>query len=186
MFSCAASLPSKSCRAGTPDHGNPMTDETGIVANPGVRFPPPLLFAIAFGAAVALDWLVRAAPIVRDPPWSPVRVGAGATLVAGGISLVLWAMRTFRAASTSILPHKPASQVVQSGPFAYTRNPMYVALTTVYVGCALLVNSLWPLLMLPLVLIALYRLVIRREERYLASAFGATYTAYCQRTRRWL
>jgi protein-S-isoprenylcysteine O-methyltransferase Ste14 len=63
---------------------------------------------------------------------------------------------------------------------------MYVGLTAVYAGVALLRNAAWPLILLPVVLIALWFLVIRREERYLTHAFGDHYTRYQQRVRRWL
>jgi protein-S-isoprenylcysteine O-methyltransferase Ste14 len=75
---------------------------------------------------------------------------------------------------------------VTGGPYRRTRNPMYVAMTLLYLGASLLMNGLWPLLALPVVLAALTFAVIRREERYLSSAFGAEYDAYRRRVRRWL
>jgi protein-S-isoprenylcysteine O-methyltransferase Ste14 len=63
---------------------------------------------------------------------------------------------------------------------------MYVGLTTLYVGLALLFDLVWPVLMLPFVLSALSYLVIRREERYLSDAFGDAYAAYRGHVRRWL
>jgi protein-S-isoprenylcysteine O-methyltransferase Ste14 len=63
---------------------------------------------------------------------------------------------------------------------------MYVGLTSLYVGLSVLSDSWWPLVFLPVVLAALWFLVIRREERYLAAAFGEEYAAYRQRVRRWL
>jgi protein-S-isoprenylcysteine O-methyltransferase Ste14 len=95
-------------------------------------------------------------------------------------------MLTFRRARTAILPTRPASQLVDGGPYRFTRNPMYTGLTTAYVGAAALLDSVWPLLLLPLVLAALVRLVVRREEAYLRGAFGAEYAAYQARVRRWL
>ena len=67
-----------------------------------------------------------------------------------------------------------------------TRNPMYVSLVALYAGVTLLVNTWWPFLFLPFVVIAVDRAVIAREERYLASAFPAEYGAYARRVRRWL
>jgi protein-S-isoprenylcysteine O-methyltransferase Ste14 len=63
---------------------------------------------------------------------------------------------------------------------------MYVGLTAAYIGLAMLANTLWPPVLLPLVIAALYLLVVRREERYLGSAFGAEYAEYRRRIRRWL
>ena len=95
-------------------------------------------------------------------------------------------MLTFVRSRTAIIPHRPASQLVEAGPYRYTRNPMYTGLTTVYLGASLALNAVWPLLFLPFSLFALYHFVIEREERYLADAFAADYTAYRQRVRRWL
>ena len=63
---------------------------------------------------------------------------------------------------------------------------MYVGLTTLYLGLAAVFNLGWPVLLLPFVLWSLFALVIRREERYLASVFGDDYAAYCRNVRRWL
>jgi protein-S-isoprenylcysteine O-methyltransferase Ste14 len=63
---------------------------------------------------------------------------------------------------------------------------MYTGLTAAYVGGALLVNSVWPLALLPFVLLLLWQLVIRREEAYLDDAFGEEYAAYKRRVRRWV
>jgi protein-S-isoprenylcysteine O-methyltransferase Ste14 len=76
--------------------------------------------------------------------------------------------------------------LVTSGPYRFSRNPMYVGLSALYLGLALLFNVAWPLALFPVVVMALFRLVIRREERYLAEAFGETYALYAQRVRRWL
>lgn len=154
--------------------------------NPGVRFPPPLLFATGIVVGYLVDRFEVALPITTDARWLAWRVAAGVTLMAVGVALAAWAIVTFRAARTAILPHKSASRVVEAGPFVYTRNPMYVGATITYVGVSAVLNSLVPLCLLPVVLRVLYLFVVRREERYLAAAFGATYHAYCQRVRRWL
>jgi len=80
----------------------------------------------------------------------------------------------------------PASRMVQHGPYRYTRNPMYLGMAVSYVGFSLVVNSAWPLLLLPLALVGLYRLVIAVEERYLEATFGEEYLAYKKKVRRWL
>ena len=110
----------------------------------------------------------------------------GMVLVALGMALAAWGMLVFVRARTAIYPNRPASRVVRHGPYRFTRNPMYVGMTAAYAGVALALNLGWPFVLLPLVLFALVRLVIRREERYLAQAFGADYDAYRARVRRWL
>ncbi|HKC81691.1 MAG TPA: isoprenylcysteine carboxylmethyltransferase family protein [Gemmatimonadaceae bacterium] len=79
-----------------------------------------------------------------------------------------------------------ASQLVTSGPYRFTRNPMYVGLTIAYIGGAAIINSAWPLILLPIVLVVLVRTVVSREEQYLSDAFGDQFTSYRSRVRRWL
>lgn len=74
-----------------------------------------------------------------------------------------------------------------AGPYRFTRNPMYLGFTCIYLGIALCANSLWPLLALALVVLPLMHwFVIRREERYLERTFGAPYREYRQTVRRWI
>jgi protein-S-isoprenylcysteine O-methyltransferase Ste14 len=155
------------------------------MSSPGVRFPPPFLFLAGFLSGLAIErWIWRTRlpldvlrPLVVIAAW----LGIGA-----GLLIVGWGIITFVRHGTAIIPHQPASRLVQSGPYAFSRNPMYVGLTSLYVGLALLFNLLWPIVILPLVLVALFYLVIQREERYLTEAFGESYVPYRRRVRRWL
>jgi protein-S-isoprenylcysteine O-methyltransferase Ste14 len=157
---------------------------TAPLQNAGVKFPPPFLFVIAFLAGVAIDrWI---APLSLAGARSRPLIAAGWLMLLAGLAVTLWGLATFRMARTAIIPNRPARTIVASGPYRFSRNPMYVGVTALYVGLALLVNDAWPLLLLPLVLAALYTFVIRREERYLSSAFGTEYQEYCRRVRRWL
>ena len=72
------------------------------------------------------------------------------------------------------------------GPFRYSRNPLYLGLTLLYAGVALLIPSTWPLILLVPVLLVMRWGVIAREERYLAGKFGEPYRTYLTRVRRWL
>ena len=78
------------------------------------------------------------------------------------------------------------SRVVQDGPFRYSRNPGYLALAMIYAGIAVHRNALWAIVLLPLVLYAIEREVIEREERYLERTFGEEYLDYKARVRRWV
>lgn len=98
---------------------------------------------------------------------------------------VLWAAGRFAKAGTPMVPVKPATALVTDGPFRYSRNPMYVSLTLGYLGVTLLMNSFWPLVLLPTVLLTLRFWVIAREEAHLTEVFGDGYAAYCRRVRRW-
>jgi protein-S-isoprenylcysteine O-methyltransferase Ste14 len=100
--------------------------------------------------------------------------------------LAIWGILTFRRHHTAIIPHKPASTIVTDGPYRFTRNPMYVGLALQFAGVSLLLDSWWAIALLPVVVAIIDRSVIAREERYLASAFGADYGAYRLRVRRWI
>ena len=153
------------------------------IPHPGVTFPPPLYFAVGFLAG----WLLHRAIPLPVPSWRAAGTSvAGWILIVVGIAFALWAMATFRRHRTTVIPRRPAARMVTDGPYGLSRNPMYVSMTVCYLGLALLTGLLWPVVLLPLVLILLTAFVIRREERYLADAFGAEYAAYRARVRRWL
>jgi protein-S-isoprenylcysteine O-methyltransferase Ste14 len=149
--------------------------------NPGIRVPPPPVYLLALLLGLFLD---RRAHV----PFLPRGVARvlGWPLVGGGIALAAWFVRTMRGADTTIRIDKPVSSLVQDGPFRYSRNPGYVALTMIYAGIAVLRNALWAILLLPLVLIVIQREVIEREERYLERIFGEEYLNYKSRVRRWV
>ena len=89
-------------------------------------------------------------------------------------------------ANTTVRPDRPATTLVTDGPFRYSRNPLYLALTFMYAGIGIIANSLWALLLLAPVVLFMSLFVIRREEAHLQRAFGAEYESYRARVRRWL
>jgi protein-S-isoprenylcysteine O-methyltransferase Ste14 len=153
------------------------------IPDPGVRFPPPLLFVSGFLAG----WLIhRALPLAIAGGRRPVTSAIGWLLIAAGLTIIAAGLLTFVRHRTAILPHHAASRLVTTGPYRFTRNPMYVGITSLYLGLALLTAMAWPLLLLPAVLFALWRFVISREERYLASEFGSDYEEYRRKVGRWV
>jgi len=148
---------------------------------PGVIALPPLLYGVPLASGALLQLLV---PVHVLPHRLALALGAGLTGLSVAQALVAAAL--MRRAGTEINPARPATALVTTGPFRYTRNPLYVSLTGLYLGITLLLNALWPLLLLPLVLLVVQRGVIRREEAYLERKFGDTYRAYQARVRRWL
>jgi protein-S-isoprenylcysteine O-methyltransferase Ste14 len=150
---------------------------------PDVHVAPPLVFAGGFivGYLVHRFWIAiniaGAASGVR-----PI----GLIFVLLGLALALWGVAVFRRAKTTIMPFRASSAVVQDGPYRFTRNPMYVGMTLGYLGASLLFNTAWPMILLPLVLWAMVRLVITREEAFLSATFGSEYDDYRRRVRRWL
>lgn len=147
----------------------------------GVIAPPPLIFL----TGQALGWLLDRAwrHTVVPRAWSRA---LGMPLVGSGAGLVVWALTTMIRARTHPDPRQPTTAIVAHGPFRYTRNPIYLAFTLIYLGLSLWRNSLTTLLLLPGVLTVLWRGVVEREERYLERKFGAEYTSYKARVRRWL
>jgi protein-S-isoprenylcysteine O-methyltransferase Ste14 len=149
--------------------------------NPGVRVPPPPVYLLALLLGLFLD---RRAHI----PFLPrgVTRALGWPLVGGGMALAAWFVRTMRSSDTTIRIDKAVSSLIQNGPFRYSRNPGYLALTMIYAGIAIRRNALCAILLLPLVMYVMQREVIGREEQYLERTFGEEYLAYKARVRRWV
>ena len=153
------------------------------ISDPGVRFPPPFVFVGGFLAG----WLLhRVVPLAVPGGRRPLTSAIGWLFIAAGLIIVVAGLITFVRHRTAILPHRAAARLVTTGPYRFTRNPMYAGMTAIYFGLALLTAIAWPILFLPIVLFALGRLVIRREERYLASEFGEEYERYRRPVRRWI
>jgi protein-S-isoprenylcysteine O-methyltransferase Ste14 len=93
---------------------------------------------------------------------------------------------SFRRARTSLVPVRPATALITDGPFRFTRNPLYLGLALLYLGIALWLGVLWPVVLLPALILLVQQIVILREEAYLESRFGEAYRAYRARVRRWL
>jgi protein-S-isoprenylcysteine O-methyltransferase Ste14 len=150
----------------------------------GVIAPPPVLYGVALIVALVLHHLVHPFRIT-SPPTVALRV-AGIALLILGLALSVAVMRVFGRAGTPVPPSRPTTRFVSTGPYRYTRNPDYIGQTLVYVGIALVANSWWPLILLPVVLVVVQYGVIRREERYLEGKFGQEYRDYTARVSRWL
>src|SRR3712207_954940 len=119
-------------------------------------------------------------------PATPMARGLGWPLLGGGVLLLGWFEWAMRQADTPTSPYKPVEHIATEGPFRYTRNPGYLAMTLIYAGIASLANALWAILILPVALLVIQRGVIEREERYLEGKFGEEYLSYKARVRRWI
>jgi protein-S-isoprenylcysteine O-methyltransferase Ste14 len=97
-----------------------------------------------------------------------------------------WCFGLFRRAGTNVPTHKPSTAIVTDGPYRFSRNPIYIALTTLSAGIAIWVNSWWMLALLVPTFVIMNIGVVDREERYLAAKFGDEYLSYKARVRRWL
>jgi protein-S-isoprenylcysteine O-methyltransferase Ste14 len=148
---------------------------------PKVLLPPPILYAVAIGLGL---WLER--PLPWPLPGGALRFWVGAVMIGLAVALFGLCLRELRRHQTTINPHRAASNLVETGPFRFSRNPIYVSLTVLQVGLGLLAGSTWVLLMLLWVLPLMQRLVIAREEEHLRWRFGSEYADYSARVRRWL
>ncbi|MGH2405669.1 MAG: methyltransferase family protein, partial [bacterium] len=110
----------------------------------------------------------------------------GFVLVGLAIAITASGVRAMARARTNVDVRKPTTAIVVDGAFRFTRNPLYVSLTLLYLGIAVLVNTPWPLFLLPILLIVVQRGVVEREERYLERKFGDEYLRYRARVRRWI
>jgi protein-S-isoprenylcysteine O-methyltransferase Ste14 len=144
------------------------------------RVNPPHYFLLALAAMWLLSRLQG--PAWPPGPWSLL----GIVPLLAGIGFAFAAARRFSVVGTNIVPLTRSSALVTDGPFAYTRNPMYLGLVLTLVGVALLLACPWPWFVIPAYAILLQLRFIRHEERLMADTFGAAYEAYRERTRRWI
>ena len=147
------------------------------------RIPwPPILYGLALLVGVGFA-MVAPAPAWLD---GPVARGLGGLLLALGLGLDLAAAITMWRRRANILPHRPATALVTSGPFAWSRNPIYLGNTTALCGAGLAFANPWLIGTGLIAAVAVNRLAIVREEAHLARLFGGDWEAYCRRTPRWL
>jgi len=144
---------------------------------------PPLIFA---GTALAAFLLGRVWPIGTPPGGLGVLRGLGAVVILLGFGMDGAAMLTMRRHKANILPHRAATALVTTGPFAISRNPIYLGNTTLLIGAALVLGNAWFLLAAIVAAWLVGILAIRREEAHLAAMFGDAWQAYAARTHRWL
>ncbi len=128
--------------------------------------------------------LQRALPL--DMPGRPTSTLVGAGVLLGGLGLNLAGVATVLAHHTTIVPHRPVAKLITTGVYRVSRNPMYTGLAIMVAGAAFLAGTWWPLLTLPLALLAVTRLAIRPEEAYLTERYGSIYEDYRRSVGRWL
>ena len=155
-----------------------------IAAAPN-RLPwPPLIYLAAIAVSIVLGLVYPLPWITR--PLSDILFAAGWLAIAAVVAIDFSAMRTLRRARTTIMPNRAADHLVTTGPFSFTRNPIYLANTLLMVGVALITGIVW---FLPLAILAAFltqKLAIEREEKHLEARFGKKYRDYARRVRRWI
>ena len=161
-----------------PDHSG--SDATQAVANLGVVRPP-----LVYGAAIVTGLLLE---FVWPLPFFTRLLTAllGSALVTVAVVVFSYSIRTFQTAGTPVPGNKPTTVIVRTGPYRFSRNPIYLAFSIFQLGIASWVNSVWLIATLIAAAALMVSVVIPREERYLERRFGADYVDYKRFVRRWL
>ena len=164
----------------TMPHDHSGSDATPEVANRGMA-RPPLVYGAAMvtGVFLELSW-----PL----PFLPRLLAAllGSVLVVVAVVVFSYAIRTFQTAGTPVPGNKPTTVLVRTGPYRFSRNPIYVAFSLLQLGIAAWADSVWLLATLAGAVSVMALVVIPREERYMARKFGDRYLEYKRRVRRWV
>jgi protein-S-isoprenylcysteine O-methyltransferase Ste14 len=148
-------------------------------------FPwPPVIIVSSIGAAYALG-------IAVPLPWVPSPIKElldvfGVVLIGIALLIEISAMLEMRKAKTTILPHKGSARLVTSGPFSFTRNPIYFGNVILLFGLGLLFENIWFWLFALFCGALTQKLAILREEAHLQAKFPAAFLAYKKRVRRWI
>ena len=144
---------------------------------------PPIILASAIVLALVLGALLPL-PAFPGVVGDAARV-LGLVLVAAAIAIDLWALATLARARTTVLPHRTASALVTSGPFARSRNPIYVANAILLLGLGFALGNLWFLPLAAVLVVLTNAVAAVPEERHLARRFGEDFEAYRRRVPRW-
>lgn len=159
---------------------NTTTSGTADTAQVLVR--PPLVWALAAIAGLALGWLV---PLRFVPQAVPATWLGGAVFVLA-LALFAWAVTTMTRSGSNVPTSMPSVSIVDTGPYRFTRNPIYLSMMLSLVGLAIAFDSLWSLMALVLFFLVIRYGVVAREEAYLERKFGQVYRGYRAHVRRWL
>ena len=141
---------------------------------------PPIIFLSAILLGIALN---RVWPL----PFMPSTLGLlGPVVTVGAVLLFLLSLREFRAAGTSVRGTQRTTTIVRTGPYRFSRNPIYVSFALLVLGLSLWLNDLWLLVTLVPAVGFIAAIVIPREERFLERNFHDDYSSYQATVRRWL
>jgi protein-S-isoprenylcysteine O-methyltransferase Ste14 len=148
--------------------------------HPALVAPPPIIYVLSMVAGLVLHYFW---PMSIFP--NSIGVWLGGLMMVLSFSVLALSLREFHRWKTPINPHRPTATIIRTGPFRYSRNPVYLSLTGLQIGIAFIADSTWVLALLVPTLMMIYSGVILREERYLERKFGAEYTNYRALVRRW-
>lgn len=148
--------------------------------HPDLPVKPPVVFLVAMSIGFVVDW-------IKPMPARPDRWGGlGIIFCAIAVTLMVWAVRALRRHETDVRPWKPTTAIVTDGPYALTRNPIYLGFALFVVGVGLWTDKLAVVLMAVPAVAATNSWIIAREESYLLRKFGDEYERYLAQVRRWM
>lgn len=160
-----------------------MSTESGSHDGAAVRFPPPFVPLIALALGVSLQvWILP----LRIPLEGALRYGLAIVLLALGVFLMVTAFGLFRATGQDPKPWMSTPEIISTGVYRFTRNPMYLSMGFLQAGIGVALANGWVVLSVPVVWLVIYLIAIRHEEAYLERKFGSAYTDYKASVRRWL
>ena len=143
--------------------------------------PPPIIAFIYILAVLALDYVFPTSKIINSP-----YNFFGLVIALSGFSIMTWGWYLFRKTGTALRPTDKPTTLVVSGPYQFTRNPMYLGMVIILLGLASYVGTL-PIFIAPLAfLITINKVFIPHEEKTLEKIFGKKYLNYKSRVRQWL
>jgi len=146
-----------------------------------VKVPPPIVFILFMLIAYGLHYFLAV-----EISSLYLTLYFGYFFVTLGLITMLIASISFKHAQTNIKPWKPTTRIISSGLFAYSRNPIYLALCVITIGVGLIINNLWIALSFIPSIAVIFFTTIKKEEAYLENKFGQDYLAYKEKVRRWL
>lgn len=146
-----------------------------------VKIHPPILLLIHIFAAFLLNWLF---PLPFT--FAKILVWVGYLLTLVGIGLAFSAAGRFMKAHPTLDPHGSVTEIVTSGPYRFSRNPIYLGFVCLLIGFPFIFSNYWGLILSPVLMVSLFQLIIKHEETYLEKKFGDVYSSYKSRVRRWL
>ncbi|MBS1600997.1 MAG: isoprenylcysteine carboxylmethyltransferase family protein [Bacteroidetes bacterium] len=151
--------------------------------NPGVYIPPPLIYVVVFLISFLLQRMI---PLDTSYTYAPIAANVSIVLIICSMIFIVPAVIQFIRSKNNIIPLKPASSLQFRGIYALSRNPMYFGLLLLYTGIGVVKGNWWTLILIPVLMILVHFLVIKREEAYLARTFGEDYLNYKKQVRRWI
>lgn len=148
-----------------------------------VRFPPPFVPVIALVVGVAIQYFILPVPPLLS---GPAKFGVGVGLLIAGLALLFAAFNQFQRTGQDPKPWVSTPEIIATGIYKWTRNPMYVSMGFLQGGIGVLLSNTWVVVLVPITWGVIYAIAIRHEEAYLEAKFGASYVSYKSKVRRWL